>query len=194
MATEPVAVTLQVIDVLDELGVPYAIGGSLASAWHGFSRTTIDSDIIAVLQLIHVQPFVQALKDEFYVDEGAMRDAISRRSSFNLIHLRTMFKVDIFVPKSRPFDRAQLANRRLRVVAEDPDRTAFVMGAEDTVLASWSGIDSEERPRNDNGKMWWASSRFRVTGLTGCICDSRQGVLRLMICWNDLLQHKSRRP
>ena len=149
MATEPVAVTLLVIDVLDELGVPYAIGGSLASAWHGFSRTTIDSDIIAVLQLIHVQPFVQALKDEFYVDEGAMRDAISRRSSFNLIHLRTMFKVDIFVPKSRPFDRAQLANRRLRVVAEDPDRTAFVMGAEDTVLAKleWYRLGGETSER-----------------------------------------------
>ena len=177
MTTEPVAVTLQVIDVLDELGVPYAIGGSLASAWHGFSRTTIDSDIIAVLQLIHVQPFVQALKDEFYVDEGAMRDAISRRSSFNLIHLRTMFKVDIFVPKSRPFDRAQLANRRLRVVAEDPDRTAFVMGAEDTVLAKleWYqlGGETSERQWQDvvgivkvqGNRLDWVYMRQQARGL-----------------------------
>lgn len=96
MTTEPMAVTLLVVSVLDALEVPYAIGGSIAGTWHGISRTTVDSDIIAALQPSHVQPFVQALRDEFYVDAGAMQEAISRRSSFNLIHLRTMFKVDIF--------------------------------------------------------------------------------------------------
>ena len=32
---EPIAVTLLVIDALEALGVPYFIGGSLASAVHG---------------------------------------------------------------------------------------------------------------------------------------------------------------
>ena len=177
MTTEPMAVTLLVVSVLDALDVPYAIGGSLASAWHGISRTTVDSDIIAALQLIHVQPFVQALKDEFYVDEGAMRDAVNRRSSFNLIHLRTMYKVDVFVSKSRPFDRAQLANRRLRLVAEDPDRKAFVMGAEDTVLAKleWYrlGGETSERQWQDvlgivrvqGDRLDWAYMRQQARGL-----------------------------
>ena len=42
MLPEPIAVTLQVADVLESLGVPYFIGGSLASAIHGVSRATAE--------------------------------------------------------------------------------------------------------------------------------------------------------
>ena len=38
MLSEPVAVTLQIIDALESIGVPYLIGGSFASAVHGRSR------------------------------------------------------------------------------------------------------------------------------------------------------------
>ena len=64
-----------------------------------------------------------------------IRDAIRRRSSFNLIHLETMFKVDVFILKQRPFDQVQLTRRTQRVVATDPERTAYVASAEDVVLA-----------------------------------------------------------
>ena len=42
MLPEPVAVTLLVIEALEGLGVPYLIGGSLASAVHGVARATVD--------------------------------------------------------------------------------------------------------------------------------------------------------
>jgi hypothetical protein len=45
-----------------------------------------------------------------------------------------MFKVDVFVSKQRPFDRAQFERRAAQVVATDPERTAYVASAEDTVL------------------------------------------------------------
>jgi hypothetical protein len=48
-----------------------------------------------------------------------IRRAISCRTSFNLIHLETMFKVDIFLPKGRPFDQQQLARRVKRVIDKD---------------------------------------------------------------------------
>jgi hypothetical protein len=135
MLSEPVAVTLRVIEVLEALNVPYLIGGSLASAVHGVVRATLDVDLVADLRAEHVEPFVQALGDGFYVDLAAIRDAIRRRSSFNLIHLETMFKVDIFIPRQRPFDQVQLARRAEHVVATDPERTAYVASAEDIVLA-----------------------------------------------------------
>lgn len=40
MLTEQIAVTLLVTDALEALGVPYAIGGSFASATHGVMRAT----------------------------------------------------------------------------------------------------------------------------------------------------------
>lgn len=42
MLTEPIAVTLLVVDTLEDLGVPYFIGGSLATAVHGVARATLD--------------------------------------------------------------------------------------------------------------------------------------------------------
>jgi hypothetical protein len=135
MLSEPIAVTLLVIEVLDTLGVPYLIGGSLASAVHGVARATADTDLVADLHPEHAAPLAQALIDAFYVDAESIRDAIRHRSSFNVIHLETMFKVDVFVRKQRPFDQTQFERRTSQVVATDPERTAYVASPEDTVLA-----------------------------------------------------------
>jgi len=132
---ESISVALLVADVLDALGVPYAIGGSLSSAVHGMMRATMDADLVADLHMEHVEPFTQALRDIFYADAEMMRDAIHCHSSFNVIHLETMFKVDVFVTKPRAFDRSQLARRELHLLSEDPERRAYITSAEDIVLA-----------------------------------------------------------
>ena len=135
MVPEPIQATLLVVEALEALGVPYLIGGSLASAVHGVVRTTMDADLVADLQPEHAEPLAQALGDAFYVDAASIRDAIRHRSSFNVIHLESMFKVDIFIPKQRPFDRAQLQRRTKQVIATEPEREAYVATAEDTILA-----------------------------------------------------------
>ena len=135
MLTEPVRATLLVIEALEALEAPYLIGGSLASAVHGVVRATMDTDLVADLRLEHAEPLAQALGDAFYVDVESIRDAIRRRSSFNVIHMDTMFKVDIFIPKQRPFDQVQLQRRTEQVVATDPERKAYVASAEDIILA-----------------------------------------------------------
>jgi len=101
MLTEPIAVTTLVTDTLENLGVTYAIGGSLASAVHGVMRATMDADLVADLQMEHIEPLAQALGDAFYADVEMMREAVRHHSSFNVIHLDTMFKVDVFGKTSR---------------------------------------------------------------------------------------------
>ena len=135
MLTEPVRATLLVIEALEALEAPYLIGGSLASAVHGVVRATMDIDLVADLQLAHAETLAQTLGDAFYVDVESIRDAIRRRSSFNVIHMDTMFKVDIFIPKQRPFDQVQLQRRTEQVIATDPERKAYVASAEDIILA-----------------------------------------------------------
>lgn len=66
---EPVSITLRVSHVLEELGVPYFIGGSFASTLYGMVRTTQDCDIITMLEEDHVAAFVGALQSDFYIDE-----------------------------------------------------------------------------------------------------------------------------
>jgi hypothetical protein len=135
MVAEPIAVTLRVTNALECLGIRYAIGGSLASAVHGVVRATMDADLVADLRMEHVEPLVRNLGDAFYADAEVMRDAVRREASFNLVHLETMFKVDVFVAKSRPFDRSQLSRRELHILEEESKAGAYVVTAEDIILS-----------------------------------------------------------
>lgn len=142
-------VTLLVTQALEQLGVPYAIGGSLASSLHGIMRSTLDVDIVADLHLEHIQPLVELLSEEFYADNEMMKDAIEYQSSFNLIHYDTAFKVDIFIQKSRAFDQMQLERRRPSVITTDPEQSVYVTSPEDIILAKleWYRLGGEVSDR-----------------------------------------------
>jgi len=149
MLPEPIAVTLMVTETLEMLSIPYLTGGSLASAVHGVARATMDTDLVADLRPEHAEPLARALSRSFYVDTESIREAIRHRSSFNVIHLATMFRVDIFVPQQRPFDRSQLGRRAEYIVATDPKRAIYVASAEDIVLAKleWYRLGGEVSER-----------------------------------------------
>ena len=131
---EALNVTLQVTDVLDRLGVPYLIGGSIASSVYGPPRATQDVDVVADLGDEHVSAFIAALQTDFYLDEAAIRDAVRRRWSFNVIHLRTMLKVDVFVAKRDVPTAQEFARRRAYVPAHAPDAQLFIASPEDVVV------------------------------------------------------------
>jgi hypothetical protein len=146
---EPIAVTLAVTDALERLRVPYFIGGSLASAAQGAARSTLDADIIADLAAEDVQALLKALAGDFYCDADMIGEAIRNRSSFNLIHLATMFKVDIFINKGRPFDQSQFERRVLQSFSTLPPRSAYIASPEDTILSKlvWYRLGGEASDR-----------------------------------------------
>jgi hypothetical protein len=153
MDPDPIQVAAAVTTLLEKLDIPYFIGGSLASTLHGMVRTTQDVDIVAMLQAENIRPFSDALKNEFYVDEEMIAAAVSRRSSFNVIHRQSMFKVDVFIPPDRPFSNAQFSRARKETLSPDPQIEAIVATAEDTMLAKldWyrQGGETSERQWRD---------------------------------------------
>ena len=108
----PAEVLRRIVQVLDDLGVPYMVGGSFASSIHGIPRMTQDADLVVDILPRHAVLLTRAVEEDFYVDAGSIRDAIRKRSSFNIIHLDSMFKVDLFVLTDREYDRASFARRR----------------------------------------------------------------------------------
>jgi hypothetical protein len=135
---EAIAVMLLVTGVLERLEIPYLIGGSIASSLHGHARSTQDVDIIADLQAEHVPAIVAALRDAFYLDETAIRDAVQRRATFNVIHLNTMFKVDVFVAGDQPSTRRELERRRPFTLELDPPEAVMVASPEDVIVQKLS--------------------------------------------------------
>lgn len=149
MLSEPIAVTLQVIAVLEALGVEYLIGGSFATAVYGVARLTADADLVADLHFDQIDPFVQVLKGDFYLDTDSIQEAIRHRSSFSLIHLATMFKVDVFIPKQRPYSRVQLDRRIRQSLSPESEQQAYISSAEDNILAKleWFRMGGEVSER-----------------------------------------------
>jgi hypothetical protein len=146
---ESVSVLMLVVNIFERLNIPYLIGGSIASALYGVARSTLDADILADIRQEQIGEIIMALGDVFYADDEMIRDAISHQSSFNLIHLETLFKVDVFLRKDRPFDQAQLERRAAQILATNPEQKAFIATAEDTVLAKleWYRMGGEVSDR-----------------------------------------------
>jgi hypothetical protein len=139
---------LRVLDTLDRLGVPYMIGGSLASSVHGEPRATRDADVVAKVELPHAPAIVSALAGDFYADEQMIVRSIRHRSSFNLIH-RSGFKVDVYVLPGRPWDQVAFGRRLAMPYPGAGDRQIYVRTAEDIVLKKleWFRIGGEVSER-----------------------------------------------
>ena len=135
MLPEPIAVTVLVTQVFEKLNIQYMIGGSLASTIYGMVRTTQDVDIIAEMQLQHAQPFITALEADFYIDDEMIADSIQHKSSFNIIHRTTMFKVDVFIPSKSPFQQSQLTRAKKQIILIEPEVSANFASPEDTIIA-----------------------------------------------------------
>jgi hypothetical protein len=132
---ESIAATLRVVRLLESLGVRYVIGGSFASSIHGVIRASADADLVADLEAAHVGPFCRALTDDFYVSENRVREAVRMGGSFNVIELKSMFKVDVFVAAGAPFAESQLERGVTQLVWKEPPASVRIASPEDTVLA-----------------------------------------------------------
>lgn len=124
----------EVLRVFTALGVPYALGGSMASSIYGTWRSTFDADITAEPFPGKESQLVAAFGEDYYISLPAVQQAVRQRSSFNIINTSTGFKADVFVRKDRPFEQSALS-RRVRVDMPDvPGETLTLYTPEDVIL------------------------------------------------------------
>ena len=136
LTPDPNAVTLRVARAFEKLSIGYYVCGSIASGLHGVFRASADIDFVADLPLFLAPQLARELAADFDADEEMMREAISLRRSFNLVHYETMWKVDVFVMNDRPYDAESLHRaQEMRLDPEDPESGIKIASAEDTVLA-----------------------------------------------------------
>lgn len=93
------------LESLAQFSIDYYIGGSVASSAYGLARSTIDVDLVVGLKIQHIKKLVEALKDNYYLDEELLQEAISNKGSFNIIHVETLIKLDIFVLQNNSHDQ-----------------------------------------------------------------------------------------
>jgi hypothetical protein len=164
---DAVTAVIPVVAALTRLGVRYYIGGSLAASIYGLARTTLDADLIADLKPEHAAPLTAALQPAYYANQDTIRDAIVRKSCFNVIFLANSFKIDVFVPKDRQYDR--VAFQRIReddIGSGRPSDRFWFPSPEDVVLAKlqWYRLGDETSDRQ------WRDI-VEVMGTQGTVLD-----------------------
>ena len=133
--SDVVAALEPVVEALESLGVRYRVGGSVASSALGVPRSTLDVDVACELRQHHVRALVDRLIETYYIDEDMVRDAITRESCCNVIHLATMLKVDLFMRRSRPFEDVAFERTIRRTLDITPGGREFDLTTpEDIVL------------------------------------------------------------
>ena len=131
---EPLHITQTVAHVLESLKIRYIVGGSLASSLHGSPRATHDVDLVAEIATHHIPALIDALQATFYIDAGMIREAIRYQRSFNLIHLETMFKIDVFILKSDAISQEEMSRRQSYQLSESSEEALFLTSAEDIIV------------------------------------------------------------
>lgn len=133
MTEGPLDLLERVAAMLDDLGIPYALGGSLASSFIGEPRSTVDVDIAIDLDPAAAERLLDCVAAQFYVPVTAARAAIAAHSSFNAVDVERGLKVDVFVLGGGTLDRRQI-ERRVFVTVPGIDRPIAVTSPEDQVL------------------------------------------------------------
>lgn len=181
---EEYLVLKQLTDALNDLKIDYAIGGSIASSLYGKVRFTQDADITVAAFGDKAERLYDVLKENFYISKDTMYQAISNLSSFNIIHLESAFKIDIFIQKDDDFHR-QLFLRRKKVQLDESIEHLFdIVSAEDIILLKlqWyqsAGCTSERQWSDVLGVLAVQSQALDIKYLR--ICSEKLGL-------SDILQ------
>lgn len=133
--SEIAAVLEPVVKTFEEIGVLYYIGGSVASSAYGIARATLDVDLVSNLQSHQVNILVEKLKPAYFIDSAMILDAIKTRSSFNIIHLDSMMKIDVFILKDEPYSQKAFKRKRIDTLDDEAGSIkVYLCSPEDIIL------------------------------------------------------------
>ena len=123
-----------IISAFDKLSIPYYISGSIASSIYGIARATMDVDIVADIKIENTSSLKQILENEYYIDENMIKDAIRKFSSFNLIHLETMIKIDVFIHKRQSYQEESLRRKQKDTLEDSEDASEFYFSSPEDII------------------------------------------------------------
>jgi len=116
----------------DELFVLKLVTGSVAASLYAEPRLTRDVDLVVELGTADSARIVEMFDAEFMCDVDRIREAIGRRSMFNLIHTAAVVKIDVIVRKDTAYRSEEFRRRR---VATIDGVEMWVVSPEDLILS-----------------------------------------------------------
>jgi hypothetical protein len=138
-----------IIAMLEATGIPHMVVGSFAGTTYGEPRSTRDLEVVIDPRPEQLDALVAALDPaRFYVDLDVARDALRRRSMFNVIDMDTGWKLDFVIRKARAFSLEEMRRRTsARILGMD----VAAATAEDVIVAKleWAKQGGSDRQLED---------------------------------------------
>ena len=135
---DPIKIISIVTNIFEEIRIRYFLTGSIASSAYGFPRSTQDIDMVAEIYNHHIDHLIKTLAKDFYIDKDMIQEAIINKSSFNIIHLDSMTKVDIFISKRTDFAYNEMERRKQQIIEDEPEIAVYISSPEDVILEKLS--------------------------------------------------------
>jgi len=169
---------------LNRAGIAYMLTGSFASVFYGSPRSTQDIDLVIAANRAQLQTFVESLsRGEYYVEADAALEALKRESLFNIIDLKTSWKIDMIIRKSRAFSQEEFGRRRLSNLE---GMSLYVASAEDIILAKleWAKLGKSNRQIEDAARIL----KMRIDSLDRSYVDKWVRELGVTKEWGEALR------
>jgi hypothetical protein len=150
---------------LEATGIRYAVGGSWASTAYGEPRFTNDVDILAAVTPQNLAVFLSHLPDSFYADAEEALSAILSGRPFNVIHMQTALKFDLFPSSAFPLGKEELDRAVLLEDSGLSKAPAWFVTPEDILLAKlyWYKLGGEV------SEVQWRDIRGLVRGCSATL-------------------------
>lgn len=121
--------------VLNALHLPFVVVGSTASSARGIPRFTKDIDLVVRIGVIQAESLASALGKEWYAEPDQIRQAIQNGRSFNVIHIPSSWKIDLFPAQTDFHDSEMHRATPEPLTIDDESVICPVSTPEDIVLA-----------------------------------------------------------
>jgi hypothetical protein len=139
---------IPVIEAFECLGIRYYLSGSIACSVYGLPRGAQDIDVVADMQIELVCPLIDYLQAAYTINEQAMRDAIAQRNIFSLLHLSSLVKVDVMLPRGIPID-SLVSQRAQQLLLIEGYQLFWIASPEDVVLLRLAWYQESEATADD---------------------------------------------
>jgi hypothetical protein len=127
----------RLIATLEEIGVVYAIGGSVAAMMYSEPRLTIDVDVMIDASLPQLGQLVKEIQSwQVYISplESIIETSIPYGMPFNVIDGSIGTKADLYIVKNTGLDVSAIARRKKLIWDRATGGEAWFLSPEDVIL------------------------------------------------------------
>jgi len=122
----------KIVDVLQELNIPYMLSGSVAMSVYIVPRATRDFDFVVYLKQTQIDSFTKHFNEGYYCNAEAVLEAVKYHSMFNIIDHKSGYKADFIILKNEEFRQEEF---KRRVEMKFYEKTVHLVSVEDLLLS-----------------------------------------------------------